>query len=80
MVLRGMKRPPKADSCGHQVSVWGHLERTGVNGDSPRRQATERSLHLAVAGSYRSAPCSQATSPTQPFAMGPSPKQATVSE
>lgn len=30
--------------------------------------------------SYYSAPCSQATSPVQPFAMGSSPKEATVSE
>ena len=38
-VLHDMKRPPRAGGRGHLVSVWGHLERTGVNGDSPRNRA-----------------------------------------
>ena len=48
-VLHDMKRPPRAGGRGHLVSVWGHLERTGVNGDSPRNRAesaAKRSLSL----------------------------------
>ena len=74
-VLRDIKRPPKADSCGHLVSV---------SGDAPSRYVTElrpsADLSTAVPVSYYSALCHQTTSPVQPFAMGSSPKEATVSE
>ena len=54
-----------------------------MNGNSPRRLLTTRpraDLSTAVSVSYYSAASSQATSPVQPFAMGSSPKEATVSE
>ena len=45
-----------------------------------QRVLPSAAFHWAVTVSSYSAPCYQATSPTQPFAVGPSPKQATVSE
>ena len=55
-----------------------------MSGDAPSRYVTElrpsADLSTAVPVSYYSALCHQTTSPVQPFAMGSSPKEATVSE